>query len=100
MTGLLRGCGKSLSAFRESLFDQHVYRSYKYIESKGNECPLSPLLGWNIYVKYRNFFIAQVQAAAMLYWEVDRALWAYGKHLKQAQKAGDRNGQHLGVIYQ
>jgi len=32
----------------------------------------------------------------MPYWEVDRALWAYGKHLKQAQKIGDSSGQHLG----
>lgn len=78
------------------LFDQHVYRVYRYIVSKGSECPLAPPLDWGMYSGYRDFFLAQVQAAALPYWEVDRALWAYGKHIKQLVKARGRGGQHLG----
>ena len=68
------------------LFDQHVYRAYRYIDSSGRECLLTPRLDWSDYVTYRNFFCSQVEATALPYWEVDRALWAFGKHKKQFAK--------------
>lgn len=62
---------------------------------KGSECPPAPPLDWGIYLGYRDFFHNQVQAAALPYWAVDRALWAYGKSIKQFNVNG-HNGQHLG----
>lgn len=74
------------------LFDQHVYRSYRYIVSNKSECPPAPPLDWNTYLGYREFFLNQVQAAALPYWRVDRALWAYGKSIKQYNVDG-QNGR-------
>jgi hypothetical protein len=33
------------------LFDQHVYRAYRYIVSKGSECTLAPPLDWGVYAR-------------------------------------------------
>ncbi|MDD4239569.1 MAG: hypothetical protein PHT62_13610, partial [Desulfotomaculaceae bacterium] len=65
------------------LFDQHVYRAYRSIVTLQKECPVSTCTAWADYTGYRNFFLAQVEAVVLPYWEVDRALWAFGKHIKQ-----------------
>lgn len=65
------------------LFDQHVFRAYRHIVSNESECPQAPPSDWGTYLGYREFFLNQMHAAALPYWKVDRALWAYGKSIKQ-----------------
>jgi hypothetical protein len=65
------------------LFDQHVYRAYKYILSSENESPSNAPSSWPNYKKYCSFFKELVKSTGLQYYVVDRALWAYGKHIKQ-----------------
>jgi hypothetical protein len=65
------------------LYDQHVYRAYRYLDTSGREITGSAPGVWVEYARYRDFFQAQVREVGLPYWQVDRALWAMGRHLKQ-----------------
>lgn len=65
------------------LFDQHVYRAFKYIVSSGNECPSNAPGSWSHYKEYCYFFKELAKSTGLQYYFVDRALWALGKHIKQ-----------------
>jgi hypothetical protein len=74
------------------LYDQHVYRAYKAIQSDGNDIPdLAPTI-WEEYRKYCEFFWDQMKVANLSQVESDRALWSYGKNLK-IKKISTQNRQ-------
>lgn len=64
------------------LFDQHVYRAYKYISTKGQLCPNSAPDSWSEYLNYKSFFNGLLAKYSVPFWQLDRALWAYGKQIK------------------
>lgn len=65
------------------LYDQHVYRAFKYIVTNGTECPKTADNSWNSYLYYRQFFIQRLNELKIEFWRLDKALWAYGKSLKK-----------------
>jgi hypothetical protein len=65
------------------LFDQHVYRAYKFLVSDGKEITKFAPDDWNEYMNYKVFFSNILSNINIHYSQLDRALWAYGKHLKQ-----------------
>ena len=65
------------------LYDQHVYRAYKLYTTQDERPYLSAPNDWQEYARYRTFFLDSIQALDMPYWLFDRALWAYGKAIKQ-----------------
>lgn len=65
------------------LYDQHVYRAFRYIVSKGHECPKNADKDWNSYLNYRQFFIQRLNELKIEFWRLDKALWAFGKSLKK-----------------
>lgn len=80
------------------LYDQHVYRAYKYCTSNDNYLPNMAPDDWNEYLNYRDFFIELQVQANIHYWELDKALWAYGKYLKQSPLIKERReNKHLFV---
>lgn len=68
------------------LYDQHVYRAYRFMDSEGKESPNLATNQWSEYAKYKDFFKALLNELNIEYWKLDRGLWAYGKHLKQFNK--------------
>lgn len=65
------------------LYDQHVHRAFRHLTSPGKGITGAAPSDWDDYSKYRDFFRAQVREVRLPYWQVDRALWAMGRHLKQ-----------------
>lgn len=65
------------------LFDQHVYRSHRFFITKGKECANLALSNWNEYLDYKRYFNELLNDLPVPYWQLDKALWAYGKYLKQ-----------------
>jgi len=65
------------------LYDQHVYRAYKYINSNNQYIPKVAPDSWEEYYKYMHYFIKLKEQYEMPFWELDKALWAYGKSIKQ-----------------
>jgi hypothetical protein len=68
------------------LYDQHVYRAFRHIVTNGEEFTQLAPSNWIEYMKYRNFFVQLVTNTSLAFWEVDRALWAFGKYLNQVHK--------------
>ncbi len=64
------------------LYDQHVYRAYKYIEEPDEKLPIKASYNWTDYLAYVSFFNKIVAKVHYHPSKVDRALWAYGKYLK------------------
>lgn len=65
------------------LYDQHVYRTYISLQSNGSKKPTSAPADWEQYIKYCNYFKEQLKISEMTQIECDRALWAYGKSIKE-----------------
>jgi hypothetical protein len=72
------------------LYDQHVYRAYKAIQSNELELPEYCPANWQEYLKYATFFRKQMMVAGMSQVDCDRALWAYGKQLKIKKNKANR----------
>ncbi len=64
------------------LYDQHVYRAYKYIQNPNAALTNTAPNSWLEYYKYTCFFKELVSKGNYSERRVDRALWAYGKYLK------------------
>ena len=64
------------------LYDQHVYRAYKYILNSNVVLPNIASNSWSEYYKYTIFFNELVSKKNCSPIKADRALWAYGKYLK------------------
>lgn len=80
------------------LYDQHVYRAYKFMVSEGKESHNSAANDWNEYVKYKGFFNDLLNELNIDYWKLDRGLWAYGKHLKQFNVAIGRKENSINSV--
>ncbi|WP_159468318.1 hypothetical protein [Dyadobacter sp. 3J3] len=65
------------------LYDQHVYRAFKNIEPDGKPLPLKASYHWKDFIAYKAFFDQMLTRHAIDHWILDRALWSYGKWLKQ-----------------
>lgn len=65
------------------LYDQHVYRAYRYHETNGQVNTATASNSWKEYAKYRAFFLDLKEKHGYQYWLLDRGLWAYGKEIKQ-----------------
>jgi len=65
------------------LYDQHVYRAFKAEQTDRKSLPQSASNSWKDYVAYKRFFDAKLAEHEIDYWILDRALWSYGKMLKQ-----------------
>ncbi|TKT94154.1 hypothetical protein [Dyadobacter frigoris] len=65
------------------LYDQHVYRAFKNEQLDCKSLPQSASNNWKDYVAYKKFFDAKLAKYEIDYWILDRALWSYGKWLKQ-----------------
>ena len=65
------------------LYDQHVWRAYRYLSSNGSDCPLSSPSDWQSYQQYQQFFHGLLIAYNKPYWFIDRALWVFGKSVKK-----------------
>lgn len=72
------------------LYDQHVYRAYCAIMTDGKNIPRIAPNKWSEYSKYRDFFIEKLNTTGANYWELDRALWAYGKSIKLKKNQSKR----------
>ncbi|MEA4826383.1 MAG: hypothetical protein VB130_07090 [Clostridium sp.] len=68
------------------LFDQHVYRAYRFIITDGKECPNLAPDDWNEYLNYKIYFNELLNDSKIPYYQLDKALWAYGKYIKQNSK--------------
>lgn len=68
------------------LYDQHVYRAFKYLQSGGELNPATAPTDWAEYLNYCKFFNLQMSHAGVVQVDCDRALWAYGKFLKFKKK--------------
>lgn len=68
------------------LYDQHVYRAYRWLATDGIECPNSAPASWPEYKAYADWFKGVVVEHPMSYWIVDRGLWTFGKSLKRPAK--------------
>lgn len=64
------------------LYDQHVYRAYMYMVSNGKITTIMAPNSWDKYIDYKRFFDNLLIEIDIEFWELDRALWAYGKELK------------------
>ncbi len=64
------------------LYDQHVYRAYKYIQNPNTVLTNAAPNSWSEYHKYTKIFKDLVSRESSSEIKVDRALWAYGKYLK------------------
>lgn len=70
------------------LYDQHVYRAFRWLVTDGDESPNSAPTSWAEYKVYADWFKSVVDEYPMSYWIVDRGLWTFGKSLKrQANQA-------------
>jgi hypothetical protein len=70
------------------LYDQHVWRAFRNISSRGIERPTSAPNKWSEFIRYSEFFHELLRECEVAYWKLDQALWVYGKSLK---RAGDRS---------
>ncbi|WP_010661890.1 hypothetical protein [Marinilabilia salmonicolor] len=77
------------------LYDQHVYRAFKYIISGNKELSEKADLSWDGYDTYRNFFVQMVKEANIDYWRLDKALWAYGKNLKTQKSFSQKSNKPI-----
>jgi hypothetical protein len=73
------------------LYDQHVFRAFKYLISNGREIPQKANPRWDEYKAYRDFFVQMVKNTKIEFWRVDKALWAYGKHLASLKPHSEKN---------
>jgi hypothetical protein len=73
------------------LYDQHVYRAFRYIDSANETLVQSAPASWKEYTDYRRFFMRLAGSNSYPSWKIDHALWAYGKYLKQIKKMSDKN---------
>lgn len=69
------------------LYDQHVYRAYKYHESEGKISRQIAPNKWSEYVKYRDYFLKLLEKQRYEYWELDRGLWSFGKAVKRKKSS-------------
>lgn len=65
------------------LYDQHIYRAYKYEVTKGKQLPESASATWIEYKGYEAYFKTVCTKHGVQYQIMDRALWSYGKWLKR-----------------
>jgi hypothetical protein len=65
------------------LYDQHVFRAFRWRESDGSENPKKAPDSWSQYRSYAKWFNGIVQESTLPDWIVDRAIWTYGKSVKQ-----------------
>lgn len=65
------------------LYDQHVYRAFRYITSNGTQNPNLAPAQWSEFIEYCKFFNECLEKCGKNYWELDQALWVYGKSIKQ-----------------
>ena len=72
------------------LYDQHVYRAFRYIESNGKDIPNQAPKSWDKYINYSKFFTNLAKESRIDTSTLDRALWSYGKHLKLRKSAKQR----------
>ena len=68
------------------LYDQHVYRAYRWLETGSNECPNQAPSSWEDYRLYAGWFSRIVDELSLPYWTLDRAIWTFGKSIKKSQK--------------
>ncbi|BCZ45838.1 hypothetical protein psyc5s11_19050 [Clostridium gelidum] len=80
------------------LYDQHVYRTYKFMISEGKEISNLAINDWNEYFKYNEFFKDLLTELNIDYWKLDRGLWAYGKHLKQSNVAVGKKEKSIKIV--
>jgi hypothetical protein len=80
------------------LYDQHVYRAFRYIVSNGNDFGRVAPSNWIDYSAYQNFFSKLVDETSLPFWKIDRALWAYGKYLKKIKKREKNSNTNENVI--
>lgn len=73
------------------LYDQHVYRAFRYIDSEYHEIPDKAQLSWDGYKAYHDFFIKSVGDFNEEFWRLDKALWAFGKHLASCKTIRKKN---------
>ena len=66
------------------IFDQHVYRAWTYLQ-KGQAEELKGTIKhqFSLYTSYTNFFDAIYSESGCNPRQLDRALWAFGKFIKQ-----------------
>lgn len=65
------------------LYDQHVYRAYNKIIFNDDRIIKQAPNSWSVYLNYKNFFARLLIETEIPFWELDRALWVYGKKIKQ-----------------
>ena len=82
------------------LYDQHVHRAYRYLSTRAPETPDAAPRDWTSYGEYRTFFREQVRVAQLSFWLCDRALWAYGRHLRKLMRAEKRGHPRVGRVDQ
>jgi len=85
----------SLNPILFPLFDQHVMRAFYSIEKDNKNIIIrennNGWWDWQDYVYYKNFFDSLLKKTGVEYWRLDRALWSYGKHLKQKRVFESKN---------
>jgi hypothetical protein len=72
------------------LYDQHVYRAYKALQTDNRELPDTSPTNWQEYLNYVAFFRNQMAVAELSQADCDRALWAFGKDLKLKKQRSNR----------
>jgi hypothetical protein len=65
------------------LYDQHVWRAFRNISSKGTEYPASAPNNWSNFLDYSKFFQDLRKDCDIPYWKLDQALWVFGKSIKK-----------------
>ncbi|MFW6327269.1 MAG: hypothetical protein ACOC2F_03070, partial [Bacteroidota bacterium] len=67
------------------LYNEQIFRAYKYMISHDKEIPQKVESNWQAYKGYRNFFNQKVKELGIEneYWRLYKALWAYGNRLSQ-----------------
>lgn len=69
------------------LYDQHVYRAFRWLETNGSETPDQAMTSWSHYQSYAKWFSRIVEESSLPYWTLDRAIWTFGKSVKKPKKA-------------
>lgn len=75
------------------LYDQHVYRAYKALQTDNCELPDTSPTTWQEYLNYVAFFRKQMVVAELSQADCDKALWAFGKDLKLRKQRSNRVGE-------
>jgi len=76
------------------LYDQHVYRTYKYEISNHRELPKEADKSWEAYADYTRYFKALVMEYSFPFYRVDKALWSHGKALKNKYSFKSKTKMH------